>query len=272
MTEAKAPTIQKKNEVANTTKKIMQGTLDRYMPQIEKALPNTISAERFSRMVLTAWTGNESLQKCTMASFFGAMMMAAQSGLEPNTPLGQAYLIPYGNKCQFQIGYMGYLQLAHNAGVNVTAHEVRENDKFEYSYGLEETLVHVPAKKNRGEVIGYYATWRIDKNTCGFTYMTKEECEEHGRRYSKAYKNSPWQTDFDAMAKKTVIKQALKYAPLSADNLRKINNDETIKSIDGMNTTNDMSEVANEMILETEVVEHNEETGEVLNENEVKNN
>lgn len=77
-------------------------------PQIEKALPSVLTGERFSRMVLTAMSTNPQLAECSPNSFLGAMMQAAQLGVEPNTPLGQAYLIPYRNhgrlECQFQLG------------------------------------------------------------------------------------------------------------------------------------------------------------------------
>lgn len=77
-------------------------------PQIAKALPTVLTPERFTRMVLTAMSTNPQLQQCTPNSFLGAMMQAAQLGVEPNTPLGQAYLIPYRNhgnlEVQFQLG------------------------------------------------------------------------------------------------------------------------------------------------------------------------
>lgn len=67
-------------------------------PEIEKALPSVITAERFTRMALTAISTNPKLAECTPKSFMAALMQAAQLGLEPNTPLGQAYLVPYRNK------------------------------------------------------------------------------------------------------------------------------------------------------------------------------
>ncbi|NCC91426.1 MAG: recombinase RecT, partial [Spirochaetia bacterium] len=79
--------------------------------QIAKALPSVITAERFTRIALTALSSNPKLAECDRNSFLGGLMQAAQLGLEPNTPLGQAYLIPFRNKkkgiteCQFQIGY-----------------------------------------------------------------------------------------------------------------------------------------------------------------------
>lgn len=80
-------------------------------PEIKKALPEVITVERFTRMALSALNTTPKLKECTQMSFLSALMNAAQLGLEPNTPLGQAYLIPYKNKgvleCQFQIGYKG---------------------------------------------------------------------------------------------------------------------------------------------------------------------
>lgn len=97
-----------------------------------KALPSVITPERFTRMVLTALSSTPKLQTCTPQSFLGAMMQAAQLGVEPNTPLGQAYLIPYGNVCQFQLGYKGLMDLAYRSGEvsSIQAHEVHENDTF----------------------------------------------------------------------------------------------------------------------------------------------
>ena len=89
-------------------------------------------------------------------SFLGALMNAAQLGLEPNTPLGQAYLIPYRNKgkleCQFQIGYKGLIDMVYrNENIQtVQAQCVYENDDFQYELGLDPKLVHKPALKDRG--------------------------------------------------------------------------------------------------------------------------
>ena len=82
----------------------LKGLIKAMEPEIKKALPSVITPERFTRMVFTALYSTPKLQQCTPQSFLGAMMQAAQLGLEPNTPVGQAYLIPYGNVCQFQLG------------------------------------------------------------------------------------------------------------------------------------------------------------------------
>lgn len=225
---------EKKNEVSPV--KAMGDLLKRMHTQIEKALPSVITPERFTRIALTAYSRNEKLQECTPESFLGSMMQAAQLGVEPNTPLGQAYLIPYRNKgvmeVQFQLGYRGMIDLAYRSGEvqNIQAHEVYENDTFEYELGLNPKLRHIPALKDRGEVILYYAVFKLTNGGVGFEVMSKEDVEAFAKKKSKTYGTGPWQSDFDAMAKKTLVKRLLKFAPLKSDFVRAVTADETIKS------------------------------------------
>lgn len=225
---------EKKNEVSPV--KAMGDLLKRMHTQIEKALPSVITPERFTRIALTAYSRNEKLQECTAESFLGSMMQAAQLGVEPNTPLGQAYLIPFRNRgvmeVQFQLGYRGMIDLAYRSGEvqNIQAHEVYENDTFEYELGLEPKLKHIPALKDRGEVILYYAVFKLTNGGVGFEVMSKEDVEAFAKKKSKTYGTGPWQSDFDAMAKKTLVKRLLKFAPLKSDFVRAVTADETIKS------------------------------------------
>lgn len=225
---------EKKNEVSPV--KAMGDLLKRMHTQIEKALPSVITPERFTRIALTAYSRNEKLQECTPESFLGSMMQAAQLGVEPNTPLGQAYLIPYRNRgvmeVQFQLGYRGMIDLAYRSGEvqNIQAHEVYENDTFEYELGLDPKLRHVPALKDRGNVILYYAVFKLTNGGVGFEVMSKEDVEAFAKKKSKTYGTGPWQSDFDAMAKKTLVKRLLKFAPLKSDFVRAVTADETIKS------------------------------------------
>lgn len=210
----------------------LKGLIKAMEPEIKKALPSVITPERFTRMVFTALSSTPKLQQCTPQSFLGAMMQAAQLGLEPNTPVGQAYLIPYGNSCQFQLGYAGLINLAYRSGEikDIQAHEVCENDEFEYELGLEPKLKHIPAKSNRGPVTMYYAVWHTKTGEYGFEVMSKDDVLEFAQKKSKSFRNGPWQTDFDAMAKKTVLKRALKYAPIATDFVKAVATDETVKS------------------------------------------
>ena len=260
--------LQNKANNTNQVKKAspskgMEQLLSKMGGQIQKALPSMVSSERFQRVALTAFSNNTKLQQCDPMSFIAAMMQSAQLGLEPNTPLGQAYLIPYGKQVQFQIGYKGLLELAQRSGKIKTlyAHEVRENDTFDIDYGLNQTLTHKPLLKgDRGEVIGYYAVYHLDTGGNSFIFMTKDEVLEHAKRFSKTYNSGPWQTDFDAMAKKTVIKQLLKYAPLSIELQKATSMDETVKT----EISDDMSLVKDEGI-EAEFTELTDEGAEVEN-------
>lgn len=101
----------------------MQNYINQMQGEIRKALPAVITPERFTRIVLSALSTNPKLAETTPQSFLGAMMTAAQLGMEPNTPLGQAYLIPYYNsksrcnECQFQLGYKGMIICRNIVGV-----------------------------------------------------------------------------------------------------------------------------------------------------------
>lgn len=246
--------------------KSMQQYIKSMEGEIKKALPSVLTPERFTRMVLSALSVNPQLGSCTPKSFLGAMMNAAQLGLEPNTPLGQAYLIPYRNKgqmeVQFQIGYKGLIDLAYRSGEVeiVQAHLVHENDRFEFEYGLNPKLVHVPADTDRGAPVKVYAMFRTKSGGSGFDVMSLDDVKKHAEKYSKAYSSgySPWSTNFEEMAKKTVLKRVLKYAPLKSDFVKAITQDQTIKT----EISDDMYSVQNTQTYEADF-EVNESTGEV---------
>lgn len=219
-------------------RKTIQGLMKSMEHEIAKALPSMLTAERFMRMVLTAASTTPKLYECTPESFLAAAMQAAQLGVEPNTPIGQAYLIPYYNKnkgaleCQFQLGYKGMTDLAYRSGQVslIQAHTVHEHDEFEYQFGLDPKLEHKPARTNRGSPIYYYAMFKTKDGGYGFEVMSFEEVSEHAKRYSKAYNSGPWKTNFDEMAKKTVLKRCLKYAPLKTELVRELSADGTVKN------------------------------------------
>lgn len=219
-------------------------------PEIRKALPSVMTPERFTRMALSALNTTPKLQECTQMSFLAALMNAAQLGLEPNTPIGQAYLIPYNNKgtleCQFQIGYKGLLDLVYRNEMvqTVQAHCVYKNDEFAYELGLEPKLIHKPVLQDRGELVAFYAMFRLQNGGCGFEVMSKENVDLHARKYSPGISASysPWKTNYEEMAKKTVIKRVLKYAPLKTDFIRAMAVDHSVMDRIG----EDMSEVLDE--------------------------
>lgn len=162
-------------------------------PQIKKALPEVITPERFTRMALSALNTTPKLNECTPMSFLAALMNAAQLGLEPNTPLGQAFLIPYNNKgemeCQFQLGYKGLIDLSYrNPNMQIiTAHTVYENDEFEYELGLNPCLNHRPTLGERGEIRLFYGLFKLTNGGFGFEVMSKTAMDDFAKEYSKAF-------------------------------------------------------------------------------------
>lgn len=271
--EAKKPETAVAKKESTTAVKTAPRTMKDYVaimePEIKKALPSMIKPERFTRMIYSTLSNNPELQKCTTQSFLGAMMSAAQAGVEPNTVTGEAWILPYKDhgtlKAQFQIGARGMARLAQRDGTVVLPPQtVYENDEFHYQLGSEPKLEHIPAMKDRGKPIGYYAVWKNAKyESEGFYFMSREDVEKHAKKYSKSYNSSfsPWTTSFDSMAEKTVVKRALKYAPISVETAAVMASDETIKS----DISADMSLIQDEtdyMDAEvTEVVDN--ETGEV---------
>lgn len=223
-------------------------------PEIKRALPNILTPERFTRMALSAINNTPKLAECTPMSFIAALMNAAQLGLEPNTPLGQAYLIPYKNKgvleCQFQIGYKGYIDLAYRSEQvqTIQAQAVRERDYFEYELGLNPRIVHRPAMSDRGDITFFYGIFRTVNGGYCFDVMSRPEMDLFAATYSKSYHSeySPWTSSYEDMGKKTVLKKALKYAPIKADFQRAISEDGTIKT----ELSVDMSEVRGEAIID----------------------
>lgn len=203
--------------------------------EISKALPKHITPERFGRIALTCIRLNPELLKCNQASLIGSLMQSAQLGLEPGV-LGRAYLIPYRNSkqntvdCQFQIGYMGYIDLVMRSGNidYIDVHAVHEHDQFIYSYGVDGTLMHKPAiKTDRGEIYCYYAIARLKSGAYKYIVMNLSDIENHKNKYGK---NNPlWIKEFEAMAKKTVLKKLCKLLPISAEILNELSCDETVK-------------------------------------------
>jgi recombination protein RecT len=212
-----------KEAAAPTPAQTIAAYLKKMGPEIEKALPKHMDADRMARIALTTIRTNPKLLECSVPSLLGAVMQAAQLGLEPGL-IGHCYLVPFKNNktgqtdVQFIIGYKGMIDLARRSGniESIYAHAVYSNDTFEYEYGLHPKLVHKPAMTDRGEFIGAYAVAHFKDGGYQFEFMPKEEIEKRRKR-SKASNNGPWVTDYEEMAKKTVIRHMWKYLPISIE-------------------------------------------------------
>lgn len=272
MEKAKNSLLAKKENSVATAKKprTVVDLVQSMQKQFEIALPKHINSERFVRIAITSIRQNPKLAKCSQESLLGALMTSAQLGLEPGI-LGQAYLIPYGNNVQFQIGYKGMIELLRRSGQlsDIYACEIHENDDFQITLGLHRDIKHnINFNEDRGEVVGYYAVAVLKDGANSFEFMTKKQVEEHRDKFSKTANTGPWKTDFDEMAKKTVIKKLLKYLPVSVEWLENVSKDEKVLTVATPTQNANMDDLEPvELIPEETIEEINEETGEIVENN-----
>ena len=213
--------------------------------EIAKMLPQKMNAERLLKVAQIAATTTPALAECDIASLVGAIGQCAQMGLEPNTVLGHAYLVPFNTKrkdaqgkerwvksVQVIIGYKGLIDLARRSGqiVSIAAHEVCENDHFELVYGLDEKLNHTPAMEERGDVIGFYAVAKLKDGGHCFEFMSRYQINEIMANSQSKGAYGPWKDNFVEMGRKTVIRRLSKYLPLSVEF-------QTASALDGMSDT-----------------------------------
>lgn len=205
---------------------------------LQRALPTGISDQRFARIVLTEMRKAPKLARTEPSSFLGAVMTAAQLGLEFG-PLGHAYLVPYGQDCTLIVGYKGYIDLARRSGQlkSIVARPVHENDVFEYQYGTEEFLRHVPSNGERGKVVAYYGVAILHDGGQVIHVMSPSDVESFRKRSKASGGNSPWATDYDAMACKTVIRRMTPWLPMSTEAAQAVESDERVIRWDGVAPT-----------------------------------
>jgi recombination protein RecT len=205
-------------------RKTVRELIERYAPEIEKALPAQLGAERFTRIVLTELGRNPALYECSQESLVAACLLSAQLGLEPG-PLGHVYLVPFKEKgvarVQFIIGYKGLVSLAYRSGEikDIVARTVYEEEPWSY----EETQAgprfrHSPMPPSvRGAAKLWYGRARTRSGGSVVLVSYPEEIEARKNRSPAARKGSgPWVTDYDAMARKTVIRMMWPSLPTSA--------------------------------------------------------
>lgn len=174
------------------------------------------SAASFISSILTIVHGNSKFKDCSPNSILSAAGIAAALKLPINPSLGFAYIIPYKDKAQFQMGWKGYVQLAMRSSLYRTLHsgKVCEGQIKDIDFITGEII---RGEKISDEVVGYVAYMELLNGFNKSLYMSNEELLEHAQKYSQSYsydlnnnrKTSVWSTNFDAMAKKTVLKKLL---------------------------------------------------------------
>lgn len=185
--------------------------------RLPKALPNGMTSDKFMFGVATAVQKNPDLLKCTPGSVLLAAYEAAEIGINLNPSLQLGYIIPYGDKAQFQLGYRGMVQKTYETGAIASffAEVVYARDRFERQLAPKRNLFHAPADGDRGEAIGAYALVQFrDTNEIEFEYVTKEQIERH-RNHSKQPNSMMWKTFWEEGWRKTPIRILWKRLPLS---------------------------------------------------------
>lgn len=188
--------------------------------KIKEVLCNEKVAAGFISSVISIANGNQLLRKADPMTVVGAAMVAATMQLPVVPTIGLAYIVPYKGKAQFQIGYKGLIELAERSGQfkNIIDEVVYEGQLVKKNRFTGEYEFDEEAKKS-DKVIGYMARFDLINGFSKTIYWTKEDVEKHAKRFSQSYGSgyaSPWTSDFDAMARKTVLKALFsKYAPKS---------------------------------------------------------
>jgi recombination protein RecT len=200
---------------------------------LKALLPAHMTPDRMMKIALGALRTTPKLMDCTIESLFGAVVVCAQMGLEPNTPQGHIYLIPFGNnrkqttEVQIIVGYKGLIDLARRSGQieSLSARVVHERDVFDIDYGTADSITHKPfLAGERGRITGFYAVAKLKGGGVQFEFMSVAEVNavrdaSQGYKTAKRFnnQNTPWITNYEEMGKKTVIRRLAKYLPMSIE-------------------------------------------------------
>lgn len=221
--------------LADTSDGGFKQMMNRALPSIAQVASKHLSAERLVKIALVARQKTPKLRTCTPESFLLAIMEAAEVGLEPNTPLHHAALVPFfnnktgKNEVQFQAEWRGLVHLAAKGGGLKTARArlVYEADDCHIEEGVERSITHRPnlTVADRGEVVLAYAVAELKDGTVDWDYMTRAQLDKI-RAGSKAANSGPWVDHTEQMYKKTIIKRLMNQIPLDLETATAIARDD----------------------------------------------
>ena len=209
--------LQRANEAAvqkaNNAEASIKDLVRQNWSAVEGALPETMDSKRFARLVFNAVRKTPKLADCSGISMIGSLLAASSIGVEVNTPLGKAYLIPYGSEATFIMGYQGYVRLfrQHPDADDVATGWIGSKDKIDYSYGRNKHLDHKPNMLDRGDCIGVWALYTLKSGAWDFVVLTMDQVKALRGKGEGGDVRDPehW------LARKTALRQVLKLAPKS---------------------------------------------------------
>ncbi|USK71736.1 recombinase RecT [Peribacillus asahii] len=245
-------------QASSLTLKDLLGT-----PTMKKKFEELMSdrAPQYITSIINLYNSEATLQKCEPMSVVSSAMVAATLDLPVDKNLGYAWIVPYGNKAQFQLGYKGYIQLALRSGqyrfINVTA--LHEGELKKWNPLTEEIDIDFESRQSDA-VIGYAAYFELLNGFRKTIYWSKEHVEKHRKKFSKS--DFGWKKDWDAMATKTVLKALLsKWGILSVEMQKAVSEDTDEREIkDITNEAKEVTDINDPDIIDAQPVDNSEKS------------
>jgi len=180
-----------------------------FQKQVKAVLKD--GANSFVVSMLELYSSEIGLQNCNPAEVAQECLKAALLKLPLVKALGFAYVVTYKNKPTFTIGYKGLIQLAQRTGQYkcISADAVYEGELVSFNRVSGE--IDLSGERTSDNVVGYFAYMSLVSGFEKTLYMTRDEVDKHAKKFSPSYSsnNSPWKTNFDRMAMKTVLRRLL---------------------------------------------------------------
>jgi len=242
-----------------TPAQAIKKTIDQYRPVISKLLDGTgITEATFVAQIANACRATPDLWQCDVETVLGATLRAAQLGLAPNDPRNLAWIIPYGGKAQFQLGYGGVMELARRAvpGLRFDGRAVYPNDEFDVDFGKVQPLTHRPAvvrgMARGGEAIAWYVRAIFPDGDIQIHVLDKEGVEYH-KSFSKTANRGMWKDNYDAAALKSVVMDMKRWLPSSTQLVAALASDNQVLDV---REAHDIGEIEHDPgVIETETGE-----------------
>lgn len=211
--------------VSQNQMQVVRQKMQSIVPHLKEVATKILTPEKITKIVCSACSRNPLLLQAfndTPDSILRCAFAATQLGLDPDSPLGHCYMVPFRNsrrggkyEAQFILGARGMVELALRSSKvkMVFADVIYSGDQFFHRQGYDRFLEHIPAMIGRGEMLGAYAIAELESGVKMHEVMSREQVDEI-RKCSKARDSGPWVTHYDEMAKKTVIKRLCKQLPM----------------------------------------------------------
>ena len=209
-----------KEEKSKNPLVIFSGFMDKLKPQMALALPKHMSADRMSRLALTAFSTSPALQNCSPKSIAGSLMTAGQLGLEPGVN-GAGFLVPYGTTCTFVPGWKGLVDLVSRSGRGTVFTGVIFSDQ-QYTFidgARRDLIIHNETDLDDPSDIthAYAIGWVKDATMPIIELWRVSKLEKHRDKYNKVGKKHYSYRDWEMYARKVPLLQVLKYMPCSIE-------------------------------------------------------